>query len=86
MSLRLSIILSVALAGLSGSASAMTAEELVAKNLEARGGAAKLRAVTAMHTVGTQRIGGGQEAKVESWAIAPGDFRGEFSLQGMTAV
>jgi outer membrane lipoprotein-sorting protein len=64
----------------------MTADELVAKNLEARGGAAKLRALKTMHTVGTQRIGGGQEAKVETWAVAPGEFRGEFSMQGMTAV
>ena len=86
MSLRLAILLCAALTGLAGAASAMTADELVAKNLEARGGAAKLRALTTMHTVGTQRIGGGQEAKVESWAIAPENFRGEFSMQGMTAV
>ena len=86
MSLRLAILLCAALTGLAGAASAMTADELVAKNLEARGGAAKLRALTTMHTVGTQRIGGGQEAKVESWAIAPEEFRGEFSMQGMTAV
>jgi len=86
MSLRLAIVLSAALAGLSGTASAMTADELVAKNLEARGGAAKLRTLKTMHTVGTQRIGGGQEAKVESWAVAPEEFRGEFSMQGMTAV
>lgn len=89
MSLRLIVILSAglaAVAGLSGSASAMTAEELVAKNLEARGGAAKLRAITTIHTVGKVRRGGGLDAKVESWAIAPEGFRGEFSMQGMTAV
>ena len=86
MSLRTSLALSASIAVLSGSVSAMTAEELVARNLEARGGAAKLRTLKSMHTVGTQRIGGGQEAKVESWAIAPEEFRGEFSMQGMTAV
>lgn len=86
MSLPLAILLSAALAGLPGTASAMTADELVAKNLEARGGAAKLRAIKTMHSVGTQRTGGGQEAKVESWAVAPEEFRGEFSMQGMTAV
>jgi outer membrane lipoprotein-sorting protein len=86
MSLRLAILLSAVLAGLTGSASAMTADELVAKNLEARGGEAKLRALKTMHTVGTQRIGGGQDAKVETWAVAPEAFRGEFSMQGMTAV
>ncbi len=80
------LFLSAALAALSGNASAMTAEELVAKNLDARGGAAKLRAVTTMHMVGKVRAGGGLDAKVESWAIAPEHYRGEFSLQGMTAV
>ena len=86
MSLRLIIVLSAALAALSGSASAMTAEELVAKNLEARGGAAKLRAITTIHTVGKVRAGGGLDAKVEAWAVAPEKFRGQFSLQGLTAV
>jgi outer membrane lipoprotein-sorting protein len=71
---------------LSGAASAMTAEELVAKNLAARGGAEKLRAITSMHTVGKVRAGGGLDAKVETWAVSPHGFRGEFSLQGMTAV
>ena len=80
------LCLSAALAGQSGSAVALTAEVLVAKNLDARGGAAKLRAITTIHTVGKVRTRGGSEAKVESWAIAPENFRGEFSLQGMTAV
>jgi outer membrane lipoprotein-sorting protein len=71
---------------LSGAASAMTAEELVAKNLAARGGAEKLRAIASMHTVGKVRAGGGLDAKVETWAVSPHSFRGEFSLQGMTAV
>ena len=86
MSLRTSLALSLVLAVLSGSAAAMTAEELVAKNLEARGGAAKLRAITSMHTVGARRVGGGQDAKIESWAVEGQGYRGEFSLQGMTAV
>jgi hypothetical protein len=64
----------------------MTAEELVAKNIEARGGAAKLRAITSIHTVGKIRVGGGSEAKTESWGVAPDKYRSEFSLQGMTAV
>ena len=64
----------------------MTADDLVAKNIEARGGAAKLRAITSIHTVGKVRVGGGSEAKTESWAFAPDKYRTEFSLQGMTAV
>ncbi len=85
MSVRVVCMLAV-LGGLSTGAAAMTAEELVAKNLEARGGAAKLRAVTTIHKVGKLRAGGGLEAKVEVWAIAPDRFRSEFSLQGLTAV
>jgi hypothetical protein len=80
------LFLSAALFGLFGSASAMTAEDLVAKNLDARGGAAKLRAITTMHVVGKVRAGGGLDAKIESWTIAPEHYRGEFSMQGMTAV
>jgi len=67
-------------------AAAMTAEELVAKHLDALGGEAKLKAIKSMHTVGKVRVGGGLDAKVESWAIAPDGYRGEFSLQGMTAI
>ncbi len=67
-------------------AAAITAEELVAKNLEARGGADKLAKIKTIHTVGKVRAGGGLEAKVESWAVAPTSYRGEFSLQGMTAI
>ena len=77
------------LAGLAlvfGRAHAITAEELVAKNLEARGGEAKLKAVRSMHAVGKIRTGGGLDAKTELWALAPRGFRSEFSLQGMTAV
>ena len=74
------------LAATSGTAPAPTAEELVAKNLEARGGLAKLHGITAVHTVGKVRVGGGTEAKTESWAVPPDKYRSEFSLQGMTAV
>ncbi len=67
-------------------AATYTADDLVAKNLEARGGADKLRAITSVHVVGKARLGGGLDAKTESWAITPGQWRDEFSLQGLTAV
>jgi hypothetical protein len=63
-----------------------TADELVAKNLQARGGADKLRAVASMRAIGKMRIGGGSEANIEFFAIAPDKSRFEFSLQGLTAV
>jgi hypothetical protein len=80
------IALTAALVALAASAPPMTADELVAKNLEARGGAAKLAAIHSFHAVGKVRIGGGTEAKTEVWVVAPDKCRTEFSLQGMTAV
>jgi outer membrane lipoprotein-sorting protein len=85
MSLRVCLLLA-GLAGLSATASAITVDELVAKNLEAHGGADKLRAVTSMHEVGKYRLGGGLEAKVESFGVAPDKLRFEFTLQGLTAI
>lgn len=70
----------------SQAATAYTADELVAKNLEARGGADKLRAITSLHMTGKMKLGGGLEAKIEAWALEPGRWRDEFGLQGMTAV
>ena len=87
----LRLVLLSGLAGLSLPAFAatgdkITTDELVAKNLEARGGADKLRAITSMHTVGKMRLGGGLEAKTETFAMAPDKYRQELSLQGLTAV
>lgn len=84
MLLRLALL--AVLAGLSSPSWAVTADELVAKNLAARGGAEKLRAITSMHTVGKVRLGGGLEAKTESFAVGPDRFRQEMSLQGLTRV
>ena len=67
-------------------AHAITADELVQKNLDARGGADKLRAITALHQSGKFRLGGGLEAKIDSYQLAPGKVRFEFNLQGLTQV
>jgi hypothetical protein len=85
MSLRVCLLLA-GLVGLSATASAITADELIAKNLAAHGGADKLRAITSMHTLGKYRLGGGLEAKTETFGIAPDKLRFEFTLQGLTAV
>lgn len=63
-----------------------TADELVAKNLQARGGADKLRAIKSLNAAGKMRFNGGMEAQVTSYAITPDKSRFEFSLQGLTAV
>ncbi len=83
------LVLMAGLAGLSLSATAadtMTADTLVARTLEASGGADKLRAITSMHTVGKLRLGGGIEARTESFVMSPDKARFEFSLQGLTAI
>lgn len=79
------------LVGLSSPARAVTADELIAKNIQARGGIDKLHAIVAMHTEGKLRLGGGLEAKTETFGIgpdstAPGKMRFEFTLQGLTAI
>ena len=68
------------------SAHAITVDELVQKNLDARGGADKLRAITALHETGKYRLGGGLEAKIDSYQLGPDKLRFEFSLQGLTQV
>jgi hypothetical protein len=82
----LRLALAAGLAGLSLPVFAVTADQLVAKNLEARGGADKLRGITSMHTVGKMRLGGNLEAKNETFAMSPDKYRQEVSLQGLTAV
>ena len=90
MNLRYPLLIAALLAVFTTAASASTAtytaDQLVAKNLAARGGADKLRAITSLHTSGTMKLGGGLEAKIEAWALAPGRWRDEFGLQGLTAV
>lgn len=66
--------------------SAVDAETLIQKNLDARGGADKLRAITSLRASGKMRFGGGIEADVTMIASAPGKVRYELSLQGLTAV
>ena len=85
MSRRLLTLL-VLVFGVFGIARAVTVEELIAKNLEARGGAAKLAAITSMHAVGITRTFGGAEAKVESWIVDGQKYRSDLTLQGMTAI
>jgi hypothetical protein len=68
------------------SAKAFTAEELIEKNLQARGGADKLRAVETMHMSGKMRFGGGIEAQNQFYAVDGKKARFELSLQGMTAI
>lgn len=80
------LLLALGLLGISQGAAAITAEELVSKNLEARGGIDKLRAITSLHTAGEMHLGGGLKAKTESYTISPDKIRYELTLQGLTAI
>lgn len=75
-----------ALALASASVQATTADELVAKNLEARGGVAKLQAIKSLKSEGKLLVGGQFELAVVQYQKAPESTRSEASIQGLTAV
>ena len=75
------------LLGLAAQAHAVTAEELAAKNIEAKGGAAALDAVQTVRRSGKLVIGGGQFVLgVVDTRKRPDSIREEASLQGLTQV
>ena len=66
-----------------------TADELIARHLEARGGAAKLRAIRSVRFTGHTVSGGGGFSQEAAWAqllARPSRLRTESTLQGLTAV
>ncbi len=69
-----------------GAASAQTADDVVNKMIEARGGVAKMQAITSVKMSGTATLGGGFQAPVTIMFKRPGSFRLELTAQGMTLV
>ena len=70
-------------------AHALTADELIAKNLEARGGLARIQAITSIRATGVVKIGGGDgiiEQAYTSLQARPGSLRRERSMQGLTSI
>jgi hypothetical protein len=63
-----------------------TADELIAKNIQARGGIEKMKAIKTMRMTGKFEGGGGFTATVGQENQRPNLVRETFSLQGMTAV
>lgn len=84
--LRKFLLAVLATAALAPIAHAQTVDELIAKNLEARGGAEKLKAVQSMKMNGKMAMGPGMEAPFTMEAMRPGLFRMTFTLQGMTGI
>jgi hypothetical protein len=66
-------------------ASAQTADELVAKNIQAHGGMDKLKAITTLRVTGTYDSGG-FKAAVATDSKRPAMVRETFTVQGMTQV
>ena len=65
---------------------AQTVDELVAKNIEARGGMEKIKAVKSARTTGKMVMGQGFEAPFVMMEKRPKLTRMEFTFQGMTGV
>lgn len=77
----------LALAGLvPASADGQTVDEIVARHLAARGGAAKIAAVESLRMTGKARGPEGREAIVVREVKRPGRLRLEFTSQGVTGV
>ncbi len=74
------------LAPLAPVASAQTVDELIAKNIEAKGGLEKLKAVKTQRATGKMMMGPGMEAPIVMVSKRPMSTRMEFTFQGMTGM
>src|SRR5438270_9015806 len=64
-----------------------TLDELVAKNIEAKGGAAALKALQSLKLTGKMIVNEGQlQLALTQTKKRPDEIRSEFALQGMTAI
>jgi hypothetical protein len=80
------LLMLAGLALLTTTASAQTAEEIVAKYIKTVGGADKIQAIKTLRKMGTYNGGGGFEAPILEENKRNNMVREEFSLQGLTAV
>jgi hypothetical protein len=71
---------------LAASAHAMTADELVARNVAARGGMDKLEAIKSLRLSGKMYFPGGFEVEAVQLYKRPDSYRFEGTLQGLTMV
>ena len=66
--------------------SAQTAEELVDRNLQAKGGIEKIKALRTLRATGKLQGGGGFTAQLGEDSMAPNQVRETFTVQGMTEI
>lgn len=75
------------LAGLVSTAAwAQTADELIEKNIQAKGGREKIQAIKSLRMTGKMTMGQGMEAPITMEIARPDKMRTEFVFQGMTGV
>ena len=87
--MRFVIALLTALLTLPGTLHALTVDEIVAKNIAARGGEANLKAIRSLRLTGKVSFSFGDNQIEAGWGQLqkrPGLFRTETTLQGLTAV
>jgi hypothetical protein len=84
--MRHAVIVLIAVSCLSVFVHAQTAEELVNKNIQAKGGLEKIKAITSVRMTGKFEGGGGFTARQSQENKRPNLVRETFSLQGMTAI
>jgi hypothetical protein len=80
------LVILLAIFGLSFAALCQTAEELVQKNIEAKGGIDKIKAIKTVRLTGKLDAGGGFTGMVGQENKRPNLVRETFTLQGMTQV
>jgi hypothetical protein len=84
--MRHAVIVLLAVSCLSVIGRAQTAEELVNKNIAAKGGMEKIKAIKSLRQTGKFDGGGGFSAMVSQESVRPNLIRQVFSLQGMSAI
>jgi hypothetical protein len=84
--MRHAVIVLAAVCCLSALAFTQTADELVNKNIEAKGGIEKIKALKSIRMTGKLTAGGGFTAGLGQENERPNLVRETFSLQGMTAI
>jgi hypothetical protein len=84
--MRQSLILLLAVLCCSVFTFSQTADELISKNIDAKGGMDAIKAIKAVRMTGRLDAGGGFTGRVGQENMRPNLVRETFSLQGMTAV
>jgi len=80
------LVLAVLALALATPVHAQTADELIAKNIKAKGGMDKIKAMKSLRATGRMSLGPEMEAPFVMTLKRPNEMRMEFTLQGMTGV